>query len=58
MKFFEMQYMGPNSGIVNVATAESGGFIKGEVTYSMMGFLTVMLMSTIYNIIILNKFNI
>jgi len=47
----------PDYGIVNVTTTgASGGFMKGVVTYNVMDDLTVMLMSTISNIIMLNKF--
>ena len=45
--------------ILNVATTEeSGGFMKGVVTYGIMGDLTVTLISMISSIIILNKFNV
>ena len=57
----EMRGVGPNSGTVAgaaAATGQSGGFVKGVVTYTVMDDLTVTPMSTISSITMLNKFNV
>ena len=48
MKSVEMQYIGLNYGTMNDATTgENSRFMKCVVAYSVMGDLTVTLMSTI-----------